>query len=72
MKNAERLGAALGMIGAFLAAMNLGIYGYPAFSLSSIILFGTALKQKNPNLMALQATFLIANILGIYTFILKA
>ncbi len=65
----ERFGTVCGIIGAFLAAAGMGLYGYPLFFLSSIALCYSAVKQGNKNLMALQAAFLLANIIGLKTFV---
>jgi hypothetical protein len=64
----EKLGAAFGILGAFLAAAGFGIIGYPCFTLSSVLLVYTSIMQKNYNLLSMQAAFLAANILGIFTF----
>lgn len=70
-QTAEKVGAALGMLGAFLAASGFGLIGYPAFTLSSVILCYTAKRQENKSLMFMQAAFLTANLIGIYTFVLR-
>ena len=67
----EKIGAALGIIGAFAAAAGFGAWGYPAFTLSSSLLVYTSVMQKNYNLLSMQAAFLTANALGIYTFVFK-
>ncbi len=67
-KRIEQLGAAFGILGAFLAAAGFGVIGYPCFTLSSILLVYTSIMQKNYNLLSMQAAFLAANILGIFTF----
>jgi hypothetical protein len=67
----EKVGAALGMLGAFLAASGFGMIGYPFFTLSSLLLAYTAKCQKNNSLLMLQGVFLCANIIGIYTFVLR-
>jgi hypothetical protein len=66
----EKIGAALGIVGAFLAAAGFGAYGYPAFTLSSLLLTFTAYRQGNKNLLAMQGAFLTANLIGIYTFVI--
>ncbi len=71
MKFIESFGVFCGIIGAFLAASGFGAYGYPLFTLSSLALIISAYMQKNGNLMALQGAFLCANIVGIFTFVLK-
>lgn len=68
IKQAEKLGATLGILGAFLAASGFGVIGYPAFTVSSLLLCYTAYKQSNNSLMAMQGAFLAANLIGIFTF----
>lgn len=67
----ETVGVICGIIGAFIVANAMPQYGYPLFTLSSIMLTYTAFKQNNYNLVALQGVFMIANINGLYTFFLK-
>lgn len=67
-KRLEKFGAGFGIIGAFAAAAGFGAFGYPAFTLSSILLVYTSIMQKNYSLLSMQAAFLAANILGIFTF----
>jgi len=67
----EKVGAGLGMLGAFLAASGFGLIGYPAFTLSSLLLCYTAKRQANQSLMFMQSAFLAANLIGIYTFVLR-
>lgn len=67
----EKFGAGFGIIGAFLAAAGFGVIGYPAFTLSSILLVYTSVMQKNYSLLSMQAAFLAANILGLFTFTVK-
>ena len=65
----EKLGVICGVLGAFIAAAGFGLFGYPLFTLSSVLLFISAKQQKNINLMYLQSAFLMANIVGIKTFV---
>jgi hypothetical protein len=69
MKAIEFLGVALGIIGAFLVANGIMAFGYPCFTVSSALLFFTAFKQQNKNLMLLQFVFLCANINGLINFL---
>jgi hypothetical protein len=64
----ERIGTVCGVIGAFLAALGMGLYGYPLFTLSSICLLRSSWAQGNRNLIALQSAFLLTNIIGIFHF----
>ncbi len=70
-KTVEKVGAVLGIVGAFFAASGFGAIGYPAFTLSSVFLCYTSLMQKNYSLLSMQAAFLAANAIGIYTFVFK-
>jgi hypothetical protein len=66
--NVEKIGAYAGIAGALLAASGFGLYGYPLFTLSSMMLIASSYKQKNFNLLKMQSAFLAANAIGIYTF----
>lgn len=70
VKQMERIGTVFGIIGAFLAALGVGVYGYPLFTVSSICLMVSSYKQQNRNLLALQSAFLACNVIGIYTFVI--
>lgn len=65
-KTLETLGTACGIAGSFLVAMNVRKIGYPLFMVSSICLLASAVGQKQRNFIALQATFLCANIIGLF------
>lgn len=65
VKIIEAIGVALSVIGSFSVALGYFLIGYPIFLVSSFCLCYTALRQKNWNLLVLQISFLIANILGI-------
>lgn len=67
----ESIGVFCGVIGAFIVANAMPVIGYPFFTISSILLIYTAWKQKNANLVILQAVFILANINGLYTFFVK-
>lgn len=69
IKKVEFVGTATGIIGAFLVAVKLGNFGYPFFLVSSLSLCYTAVKQGNKNLVALQGTFLAANVIGLFNYI---
>jgi nicotinamide riboside transporter PnuC len=70
-KYIEMIGTISGIIGAFMVALGMGAFGYPVFITSSFCLSISAYRQKNWNLFSLQMVFVCANILGIYTYILK-
>ncbi len=65
IKKIESLGVILALIGSFVSAYGNFAVGYPVWLVSSFCLCYTAIRQKNGNLLILQASFLIANILGI-------
>lgn len=69
MKAIETLGTICGIIGAFLVAMKFGQYGYPFFLISSISLLISAIKFKQKNFIALQGTFLAANVIGAFNYV---
>ena len=69
MKYIETLGTICGIIGAFLVAMKFGNYGYPFFLVSSICLLFSAIKFRQLNFIALQGTFLLANIIGAFNYV---
>ena len=65
----ERIGTVCGILGALLAALGFGVYGYPLFTLSSICLLRSSFLQRNKNLMMLQGAFLLCNIIGIIHYV---
>jgi hypothetical protein len=71
LKTFEFIGVLAGILGAFLVANGMMLAGYPAFTMSSVLLLACAYKQGNANLMLLQATFLLANVMGLFNFVLK-
>ncbi len=68
-KHLELIGTVCGILGAFLAASGHGNFGYPLFTLSGAFLLYTAFKQGNKNFIALQVSYLTANIIGIMHFV---
>lgn len=70
-KVCETIGTIAGIIGAFIVALGMGAIGYPVFVTSSIFLAISAKAQKNSNLFMLQIAFLSANMVGIYTYLVK-
>lgn len=68
-KSIETLGTACGIIGAFLVAMKFGQYGYPFFFASSLGLLVSAISNKQKNFIALQGTFFVANIVGLFNYL---
>ena len=70
-KHIELIGTVSGIIGAFMVALGMGAFGYPVFITSSFCLSVSAYCQKNWNLFSLQMVFVCANMVGIYTYIIK-
>lgn len=64
-KKIELLGVILALAGSYVAAMGNFSLGYPIWFLSSACLAWTAYKANNYNLLILQGSFLVADILGI-------
>jgi hypothetical protein len=58
------LGTVSSIIGAFLVASGLFFIGYIAFLIGSISWCIIGIKQSDKALITLNATFLVANILG--------
>jgi len=66
------LATLLGIIGAIMVSLNvpnMTRYGFLPFFISSIIWFFVAYKMKENSLIALNATFIVINILGIYRWL---
>jgi len=61
----ERIGTIAGILGAFLVAGGLGTLGYPCFLLSSALLLGSAIRNRQTNFIGLQLVYLLSNILGL-------
>ena len=63
------LATLLGIMGAIMVSLNIPAitrFGFIPFLISSIIWIFAAFKMKENSLIALNATFIIINILGIY------
>jgi hypothetical protein len=71
IEHIEFLGVVSAIIGSFLVATGHTNIGYIFFLHSSVGLLYSAFKQHNVNLMLLQFTFTIANIVGISHYIFK-
>ena len=65
----ETLGTMCGIIGAFLVAMKFGHVGYPFFFVSSLALMLSAIQKRQGNFIALQGTFFIANVIGLFNYL---
>lgn len=64
----EMLGTLSGVLGAFLVAVKLAVWGYPFFLVSSVALTYTAWKYRQKNLLILQGVFLLVNVLGLFNY----
>jgi hypothetical protein len=64
-------GTVCSILGSFMVAMALFNLGYILFFLGSVSWLIVALTRKDVSLAVLNGTFLLANILGIYNFILR-
>ena len=70
MKLIEWLGVIMALSGSFLVSSGMFI-GFIPFTISSLCLIYTAIRQSNKALIAMQFAFLMFNLNGIYTFFLK-
>lgn len=61
----EWLGTIASILGAFLLPLGYPLIGYIAFSIGSVSWLGIGIYTKNKSLITLNATFFIANILGL-------
>lgn len=66
----EWFGVILALSGSFMVSSGM-FTGFILFSLSSLCLIYTAIRQSNKALMAMQFAFLMFNLNGIYTFLIK-
>ena len=66
----EWVGVACALIGSFMLS-NAMFEGYFYFTVSSLCLIYTAIRQSNKALIAMQFAFLMFNLNGIYTFFIK-
>lgn len=64
------IGLVAGVIGAFMVAMNSGLFvlGYSLFLTSSIAWIAYAIRTKQTNLMTMNVIFGLINALGLYNF----
>ena len=65
---AKWIGTAAGVAGASIIALNLNVvvYGFMLFLISSILWGVVGWVQREPSLLVLQATFTVINLVGIY------
>lgn len=68
-KALETIGTICGIIGAFLVALKMGVYGYPFFFVSSFCLMSSAIALKQKNFIALQGVFFVANVIGLFNYL---
>ena len=66
----EWIGVILALSGSYMVSSGLFI-GFWLFTLSSICLIYSAIKQSNKALIIMQTAFLLSNINGVYTFFFK-
>lgn len=66
----EWIGVILALSGSFMVSSGM-FTGFILFSLSSLCLIYTAIRQSNKALIAMQFAFLMFNLNGIYTFFFK-
>ncbi len=65
MKALAWFGTATSILGAFLMAFGFGLVGYTCFSLGSVSWTVIGLAKKDWPLIFLNATFFVANIIGL-------
>lgn len=64
-KIVEWAGTIASILGAFLLPLGFPLIGYIAFAIGSIAWLGIGVYTKNKSLVTLNATFFVANILGL-------
>lgn len=69
MRITETLGTLCGIVGAVLVATKHGDMGYPFFLASSVLLLGSAVRQRQGNFIALQAVYFATNLIGAYNYV---
>lgn len=71
LSNAKWVGAAAGVSGAILVALNLGlvVYEFGLFLISSLLWSGVGWLQREMSLVVLQGAFTVINIVGIYRWL---
>lgn len=63
-------GTATSIVGSFLVALGLAKYGYLFFIAGSLTWLIIAVIRKDKALGVLNGTFFVANLIGIYNFVL--
>lgn len=66
MKYIKWFGTLASIIGAFLVANAFGLIGYICFTFGSVSWLIVGIKEKDYSLIALNGTFFIANLMGLY------
>lgn len=66
MKIISWIGTISSIVGSFTVALQSLMLGYTLFLVGSVSWLYVAIRQKNMSLGVLNATFLCANILGLY------
>lgn len=71
MKLIEWVGVIMALSGSFMVSSGVFV-GFIFFTVSSICLIYTAIRQNNKALMMMQLVFLMFNLNGIYNFLIKS
>ena len=66
MKTISWIGTIASICGAFLVAMQFALIGYIAFTLGSSTWLIVGISRKDFSLITLNATFFVANMIGLY------
>lgn len=71
LKWAQWIGFSLGVTGALMLALNIKISGwaYIIFTIADLCWIVTAIWKKVPGLLALHATYIVINGIGIYRWL---
>ena len=66
MKKLSWIGTITSVIGSFIVAMGLGIFGYCLFLVGSISWLTVGVTRRDTSLVTLNGFFLAANMIGLY------
>lgn len=69
MKIFSWIGTIASIAGAYLVALQFILIGYVAFSIGSFTWFIVGLRRKDSALIVMNATFFVANMIGLYNAI---
>ena len=70
MKILSWIGTVASILGAYLVALQFILVGYIAFSVGSLTWFFVGVKRKDSALIVMNATFFVANMIGLYNAII--